>query len=136
MASTLVKITTLTGSLVTLGFGVWHLFVPKIWQWYSYMDEKATELIAAVRAVNFFFSISLVFFGMVSLLFLFRKPVDLYSLRVQLLVMTTLWGCRVGMQLFFPQGTINPALRYGMLAAFVVTFGLFLTAFLGTFGRV
>lgn len=37
------------------------LFFPGMWKWYSYIDPNATELIAAIRAINMFFSLSLVF---------------------------------------------------------------------------
>lgn len=49
--------------LVTLGrsasicFGIWHFFVPKAWNWYAYIDARATELIIAVRAINVFLSL-------------------------------------------------------------------------------
>lgn len=132
MRSPFVRLATIAGSLITIGFGVWHLFVPQIWHWYRYFDPQATELVAAVRAINFFFSISLIFFGAISILFVYRHPVDVFYLRVQLGVMTLLWGLRVVMQLIYPQGTINPALRYGMLAAFVLTFALFLLAYVGS----
>lgn len=131
--SLLVKIITSIGSLITIGFGAWHLFVPRIWRWYRYFDAQATELVVAVRAINIFFSVSLILFGVVSLLFVYRKPVDPFYLRVQLLAMTVLWGLRVLMQVLYPQGTLSPALRYGMLAAFGATFLLFLIAYMGSF---
>lgn len=131
MISPIVKVTTLIGSLITLGFGAWHLFVPQIWHWYRYFDPEATELVAAVRAINFFFSLSLIFLGAVTILFALRRPVVPFYLRVQLLAMALLWGLRVGMQLLYPQGTIDPLFRYGRLAAFVLTFLLFLVAYLG-----
>jgi hypothetical protein len=42
------------GSSTSIGFGIWHFFVPKDWNWYSYIDGNATELIATVRAINAF----------------------------------------------------------------------------------
>jgi hypothetical protein len=66
----------------------------------------------------------------VTLLFVYRKPVDMFYLRVQLLVMTLLWGFRVVMQLVYPQDTINPATQYGMLSVFVLSLMLFLIAYL------
>ncbi len=62
----LVKILVMIGSSASIGFGVWHFFVPKAWKWYSYIDANATELAAAVRAINAFFSLSLVLFGIVT----------------------------------------------------------------------
>jgi hypothetical protein len=45
----LVKILVLSGSFGSIGFGIWHFFVPEMWKWYSYIDVNATELVAAVR---------------------------------------------------------------------------------------
>jgi hypothetical protein len=40
-----------------------------------------------------------------------------------------LWAARVVMQLLYPQGSMNPALQYGMLAAFVVILGCYSASF-------
>jgi len=40
----LVKILVMIGSSAYIGFGIWHFFVPKAWNWYSYIDINATEL--------------------------------------------------------------------------------------------
>lgn len=50
------KILVTVAGLVTMGFGIWHFFIPKVWNWYSYIDAAAPELIIAVRAINVFFS--------------------------------------------------------------------------------
>lgn len=110
----------LLGSLSSIGFGVWHLFVPGIWHWYSYMRSDATELVLAVRAINVFFSVSLILFGLVNAALVLGNRSNAYSMAVVLGATTALWLLRVVMQVVYPQGTINPALRYGMLAAFVV----------------
>ena len=60
----LVKICVMIGSGVSIGFGIWHFFVPQLWNWYAYIDSYATELSMAVRAINIFFSLSLVLFGL------------------------------------------------------------------------
>jgi len=36
------------GSAASIGFGIWHFFVPQMWDWYSYIDASATELVLAV----------------------------------------------------------------------------------------
>ena len=61
------KILCTLGSAITIGFGTWHFFVPKMYKWYSYMDSSATELAVAVRATNVFFSLSLVLIGIVNI---------------------------------------------------------------------
>ncbi len=126
------KIFTLAGSVPMIGFGIWHFFVPRIWSWYSYIKPEATELVAAVRAVNFFFSLSLVLIGAANIIFAFSG--QRFALTVMLAISCILWAARIVMQLIFPQGSTNPALQYGMLAAFIIIFSFFaaslvLTAF-------
>jgi hypothetical protein len=50
-----VKILVMIGSSASIGFGIWHFFVPRAWNWYSYIDSNATELVAAVRIMQAFF---------------------------------------------------------------------------------
>jgi len=67
----LIKLFTTFGSVVTVGFGIWHFTVPSAFKWYSYVIPSATELVLAVRAVNLLFSLCLVLFGAANLIFLF-----------------------------------------------------------------
>ncbi len=115
----LFKILVLSGSLASIGFGIWHFFVPEMWNWYSYIDVNATELFAAVRAINVFFSLSLVLFGVVNILFIYKDKANRYSIIVMLAATSILWITRVALQVIYPQGSINPILQYGMLSAFV-----------------
>jgi len=107
------------GSMASIGFGVWHFFVPKAWNWYSYMDARATELIVAVRAINVFFSLSLVLFGLLNMLFAYGGRANRYAILVMLAATCVLWLTRLVFQLVYPQGSFNPVLQYGMLSAFV-----------------
>ena len=116
----LLKILVTFGSLTSIGFGVWHFFVPKAWKWYSYMDPAATELAVAVRAINVFFSLSLVLFGLMNILFIFGGRANRYAVIVLLAATCVLWLTRLVFQIITPQGSINPALQYGMLAAFAI----------------
>ena len=118
----LVKVLVLIGSTVSVGFGVWHFFVPGWWDWYSYIDRSATELVLAVRAINAFFSLSLVLFGVVNVLLVWGKRSNRYSIGVFLAATCVLWMTRVVFQLVYPQGSANPVLQYGMLSAFAVVF--------------
>lgn len=126
--STLVKVLTTIASLISLGFGVWHFFVPRLWDWYSYMDPDATELVVAVRAINIFFSLSLVLFGGINILFVYVPSVDRFSVIVMLSATSLLWLTRVILQLVYPQGSMNPALQYGMLTAFIVVTVCYITS--------
>jgi hypothetical protein len=43
-----VKILVIIGSSASIGFGIWHFFVPKTWNWYSYIDINATIIMMLV----------------------------------------------------------------------------------------
>jgi hypothetical protein len=116
----LVKILVMSGSFASIGFGIWHFFVPEMWKWYSYIDVNATELVTAVRAINVFFSLALVLFGVVNILFIYGDKANRYSIIVMLAATSILWITRVALQIIYPQGSINPILQYGMLSAFII----------------
>ena len=116
----LVKVLVSIGSAASIGFGIWHFFVPKVWKWYSYIDANATELVAAVRAINAFFSLSLVLFGIVNILLIYGDKSNRYSIVVVLAATCILWLTRVSFQVIYPQGSLYPGLQYGMLSAFVI----------------
>jgi Domain of unknown function (DUF4181) len=120
-------ITILTGfaSIICIGIGIWHFFVPKIWNWYSYIDKTATELIIAVRAINVFFSLSLVLLGIANLLFVFKTPQDRFSLLVVLSISTLLWAVRSLLQIIYPQGSQNYFFQISMLAFFLLILACF-----------
>jgi len=115
----LVKILVGIGSIISIGFGIWHFFVPVMWSWFSYIDSKATELVTAIRAINIFFSLSLVLFGFMNILLVFGYKSNRYSMIVVLAATCILWLTRLAFQLIYPQGSIDPFLQYGMLAAFI-----------------
>ena len=126
----LVKILVTIGSIISIGFGLWHFFVPSIWNWYSYFDKTATELVLAVRAINIFFSLLLVLLGIANMLFVFRKLKDRFSTMVILSISIILWITRVILQLVYPQGSQNPIIQYSMLSIFMVVFACFALSFL------
>jgi hypothetical protein len=127
----LVKILIMIGSSTSIGFGIWHFFVPKAWNWYSYIDGNATELIAAIRAINAFFSLSLVLIGVVNILLVYGDKSNRYSITVVLAATCILWLTRVAFQVFYPQGSLYPGLQYGMLSAFVIVTLCYLISLLG-----
>lgn len=127
--NTLVRILVAIGSSASIGFGIWHFFVPRARNWYSYMDARATELILAVRAINVFFSLSLVLFGLLNLLFVYGGKANRYSIVVMLAATCILWLTRLVFQLVYPQGSINPLLQYGMLSAFAIINLCYLVSF-------
>lgn len=120
MRNPLIKIPVTIGSIISVGFGLWHFFVPSIWNWYSYFDKTATELVLAVRAINIFFSLLLVLLGIANILFAFRKQHDRFSLIVIISISAILWTTRMILQLIYPQGSQNPIIQYSMLFIFLV----------------
>ena len=125
MKNPLVKILVTIGSVISIGFGLWHFFVPSIWNWYSYFDKTATELVLAVRAINIFFSLLLVLLGIANMLFVFRKLQDRFSTMVILSISTILWTTRIILQLVYPQGSQNSIIQYSMLLIFLVVLACF-----------
>lgn len=124
----LTKLSITTGSLSSIGFGVWHFFVPKLWNWSSYIDAEATELVLAVRAINLFFSLSLVLFGLANMLVAYKAPQEKFSLLVLLSASAILWASRTIMQIFYPQGSQQPMLQYSLLVVFILVFACFAVA--------
>ncbi len=123
------------GSSASIGFGIWHFFVPRVWDWYSYMDIHATELVAAVRAINVFFSLSLVLFGSVNILLIYGDHSNRYSIIVLLAATCILWLTRVVFQLIYPQGSLYPGLPYGMLSGFAIVLLCYLIGLLSILSR-
>jgi hypothetical protein len=120
MANLFTKVLIAIGSAASVGFGIWHFTVPKTWSWYSYIDPKASELILAVNAINLFFSLSLVLFGLMNALLILGAGSNRYSMAIVLGATCILWLARVALQLARPQGSMNPFLQYSMTAAFIV----------------
>ena len=120
MTSTAMKALVTIGSTASIGFGTWHFFVPRAWKWYAYMDPAATELVIAVRAINVFFSLCLVLFGLMNIALALGKDAGRYSLLVVLGATVVLWTTRVVLQVVYPQGSASATLQYGMLTAFIV----------------
>ncbi len=126
----LVRSLVIFASLISIGFGTWHFFVPRAWNWYSYIASNATELVAAVRAINAFFSLSLVLFGIVNILFVYADKSNRYSILIMLAATCVLWITRVLFQVIYPQGSLYPGLQYGMLSVFVIVTLCYLVALL------
>lgn len=115
----IIKILTTFASISTAAFGTWHFFVPAAWNWYDYISPQAPELALAVRNINIFFSLCLVLFGGMNIIFIYFHP-DRFTLLVILTVSSILWILRCALQIIEPQGSLNPWVQYGMLIAFVI----------------
>ncbi len=125
----LVRVLTTAGSIITIGFGMWHFFVPTIWHWHTYIDSKATELVRAIQAINICFSLSLVLIGLMNILFIWSGETNRFSILVVLSASVGLWVTRLILQIAYPQGSITPSLRYGMLLTFLLVTALYFASF-------
>jgi hypothetical protein len=124
----LYKILATIASVITVGFGLWHFFVPKLWQWYSRIDAHASELVLAVMMTNLFFSLSLVLMGLTNLVLVWSSQTSEFALLVVLSAAAVLWITRAAVQIHRPQGSINRRLQFGMLAAFTAVALLYVTS--------
>jgi hypothetical protein len=122
-------------SIVTIGFGIWHFFVSTIWHWRSYIDPKATKLVGAIQAINFFCSLSLVLIGLMNLILIWSSASNTFSIIILLSISIVLWVTRSILQITYPQGSLNPVLRYGMLFEFLLFAILFIGSFVLTLAK-
>jgi hypothetical protein len=59
---------------------------------------------------------------------MYRKPIAAFYARTISISLSLLWGLRVATQLIWPQGSMTPALQYGMLGVFILVFMLFVVS--------
>lgn len=114
------RICFISGGVITLCFGVWHLFVPSIHKWFSYVPDIPLELKNAITATNFFLSLSLILFGVLSLVSFHYFRTNASVMRLICLVLLVLWTARFVYQIFIPQGLMIPYLRYYLLIIFII----------------
>ena len=98
------KITYLSGVIVSLSFGIWHFFTPMIYDWTSYIDNTYISLKQSILWINFLFSLFLTGHSLILLRFhheLFHPSTNhLFEwLNVMFLC---IWLGRVGITIIFP----------------------------------
>jgi hypothetical protein len=125
MNNSLVKILVTIGSIISIGFGLWHFFVPSIWDWYSYIVPEATELVIAIRAINFLFSLLLILLGVANILCVFKFSKYKFQTIIIFSISTILWATRVILQIVYPQGSQNQIIQYSMLVIFSIVLACF-----------
>lgn len=64
-----IKSCYLVGTILSLLIGVWHFFVPRMFQWYAYIPNEYENLIVGIDWTNFLFSVLLTGFSLLLLLF-------------------------------------------------------------------
>ena len=122
----MLKIVILVGSIITIGFAIWHFIVPWKYRWFSYMPNIPKELENAIKATNFFFSLSLLLLGSLSLIVTSMLWTNIQIIQIMLIIMSVLWTSRVVYQIIYPQGKQIQHLSTIMLGMFLITDLLFL----------
>jgi len=120
------RATEVTGGLITLGFGIWHFFIPSMFSWYGYLQDDPEELSRAIGASNFFLSFSLCLIGATSVSFPLLFPDAGSANTAWLWANVALWTARSVYQAVAPQGTQVKGLSQSMLAGFIATDLLFI----------
>lgn len=104
--------------------GLWHFFVPKMFQWYDYLPMEYENLIVAIDWINYCFSLLL--FGLSLLLILLGKKV--LSVKGESIYfyffLTLVWGFRTMLALFIEPWPLEPipAAAIGQLCASIIIF--------------
>ncbi len=104
--------------------GLWHFFVPKMFQWYDYLPMEYENLIVAIDWINYCFSIFL--FGLSLLLIILGKKV--LSIKGESIYfyffLTFVWGFRTMLALFIEPWPLEPipAAAIGQLCASTIIF--------------
>ncbi len=104
--------------------GLWHFFVPKMFQWYDYLPMEYENLIVAIDWTNYCFSVFL--FGLSLLLIILGKKV--LSVKGESIYfyffLTFVWGFRTMLALFIEPWPLEPipAAAIGQLCASAVIF--------------
>ena len=90
------------GLILSALVGVWHFFVPKMFQWYNYIPDEYENLITGINWTNFFFSLLLTGYSLI--LLIMRKKV--FSGEKDILIMygfmVFVWFCRAAITFIEP----------------------------------
>ncbi len=121
----MIKIVILVGSIITLGFAVWHFLVPWKYKWFSYMPNISKDLENSIKATNFLFALSLLLLGSLSLIVTSWLWENTLIVRIVLVMMSILWTARVIYQIIKPQGKMLQHVSTIMLGTFIITDLLF-----------
>jgi hypothetical protein len=82
--------------------GIWHFFVPYLYNWYSYISDEYRTLIVGIDWTNFFFSLFLT--GYSILLIIMNKKI--FNKNKEMLIMygfmVFVWFCRIAITFINP----------------------------------
>ena len=105
--------------ILSAGVGLWHFFVPWMFQWYEYLPMQYENLIVGIDYTNYCFSLLL--FGISSLLIVLGKKVLSLSKEscIFYFFLTTVWIFRAMLASFIEPWPLEPlpAAAIGQLIA-------------------
>jgi hypothetical protein len=90
------------GLIISLGFGIFHFFIPDVFKWFSYIPDAPRNLVVSIKWTNYFFSLLLS--GLSLLLLLFQRRVlekDVMAI-VFYIFMVIVWLSRVIITILLP----------------------------------
>ena len=110
------------GTTLSMLVGIWHFFVPWMFQWYSYIPSEYENLVVGIDWTNFFFSLLLTGFSL--LLIVFGKKVFSGNKDISVFYgfLVLVWFCRFIIT-FLEPWPLEPVkwAAYGQqIAAFVI----------------
>lgn len=118
------------GLILSLLVGIWHFFVPAMFQWSSYIPAEYENLIVGINWTNYFFSLLLT--GLSAILLYWSRKVFAGSREAFFIFgfMVFVWLNRalIGFVYPWPLEPV-PAAAIGQLAAAILIFALLLAAF-------
>ncbi|MHA1446566.1 MAG: hypothetical protein ACTSSN_07740 [Candidatus Heimdallarchaeaceae archaeon] len=121
----MIKIVILVGSIITLGFAIWHFLVPWKYRLFSHMPNISKDLVNTIKATNFFFALSLLLLGSLSLIVTSWLWENTLIVKIVLVMMSILWTARVIYQIIKPQGKMLQHVSTIILGTFIITDLLF-----------
>jgi len=124
------KILYLIGLILSALVGIWHFFVPYLYQWYSYIPNEYRSLIVGIDWINFFFSLFLTGYSILLIIMkekIFNKNKEMF---IMYGFMVFVWFCRVAITFINPW-PLEPIawVAYGQQIATFIIFLLQLVPF-------
>lgn len=105
--------------VISMLVGLWHFFVPRMFQWYDYLPMQHTNLIVGIDYTNYCFSFLL--FGLSLLLIILgRKALSMdKEVIIFYLFLTVVWVFRASLATFIEPWPLEPvpAAAIGQLVA-------------------
>jgi len=120
----IIRLLYYTGATISLLFGIWHFFVPYLYEWFLYIPNEYENLIVGIEYTNFFFSLLLSGLSILLIVLgrkLFAGNKDVLTF-YGLLVFT--WFCRAAITFIIPW-PLEP-IRWAAYGQQIAAFAIFI----------